>query len=107
MIYLARSMGASPLQTFCRFRLPQALPNILAGIKMASVLAVIGAVVAEFVGADSGLGYVILAASSNFDVTRQFSAILLLSALGMGFFWSIEWLERLLTPWHSSSREDT
>jgi len=104
MILLARSIGASPLQTFCCFRLPQALPNVFAGIKMASVLAVIGAVVAEFVGADSGLGYVILTASSTFDVTRQFSAILLLSALGMGFFWSIEWLERLLIPWHRSGR---
>jgi len=105
MIYLAQSMGASHAQIFWRFRLPQALPSILAGVKMASVLAVIGAVVAEFVGADSGLGYVILSASSNFDVTRQFSAILLLSVLGMLFFWATEIAERRAIPWHVSNRE--
>ncbi len=105
MIYLAQSMGASSWQMFWRFRLPQALPSIFAGIKMASVLAVIGAVVAEFVGADSGLGYVILSASSNFDITRQFSAIVLLSVLGMLFFWLTELAERRFLPWHVSTRD--
>lgn len=107
MIWLAQSMGASRLQIFWKFRLPQALPSILAGIKMASVLAVIGAVVAEFVGADSGLGYVILSASSNFDITRQFSAIVILSGLGMLFFWIVELAERLSIPWHVSTRQET
>jgi NitT/TauT family transport system permease protein len=104
MIHLARSMGASPSQIFWRFRLPQALPSLLAGVKMASVLAVIGAVVAEFVGADSGLGYVIVSASSDFNVTRQFSAIVLLSALGMLFFWVTEIIEHKAIPWHISNR---
>lgn len=107
MIYLARSMGATPAQVFWRFRLPQALPNIMAGVKMAAVLAVIGAVVAEFVGADSGLGYVILSASSNFDITRQFSAIILLTLLGMLFFWATELAERAAIPWHVSNRSDS
>jgi ABC-type nitrate/sulfonate/bicarbonate transport system permease component len=106
MIYLAQSMGATRMQIFWHFRLPQAVPSLLAGIKMAAVLAVIGAVVAEFVGADSGLGYVILSASSNFDITRQFSAILLLSALGMFFFWITELAERRVIPWHISVRSE-
>jgi NitT/TauT family transport system permease protein len=106
MIYLAQSMGASLWQVFWRFCLPQALPSVLAGMKMAAVLAVIGAVVAEFVGADAGLGYVILAASSNFDITRQFAAIVLLSALGMVFYWIIELVERRLIPWHVSQRTE-
>jgi NitT/TauT family transport system permease protein len=105
MIYLARSMGASPLQMFWKFRLPQALPSIMAGVKMAAVLAVIGAVVAEFVGSDSGLGHVILSASSNFDITRQFSAIILLTLLGMLFFWATEVIEFFAVPWHVSKRE--
>ena len=71
---------------------------------MAAVLAVIGAVVAEFVGSDKGLGYVILVASSNFNITRQFSAIFLLSLLGMIFFWAIELIERRIIPWHVSVR---
>jgi NitT/TauT family transport system permease protein len=106
MIYLAHSMGATLWQIFWRFCLPQALPSVLAGMKMAAVLAVIGAVVAEFVGADAGLGYVILAASSNFDITRQFAAIVLLSALGMAFYWVIELIERRLIPWHVSQRTE-
>jgi NitT/TauT family transport system permease protein len=104
MIHLARSMGASNAQVFWRFRLPQALPSLMAGIKMASVLAVIGAVVAEFVGSDSGLGYLVVSAASDFNVTRQFAAILLLSALGMAFFWVTELAERYLLPWHVSNR---
>jgi NitT/TauT family transport system permease protein len=106
MIYLAHSMGASLWQIFWRFCLPQALPSILAGLKMAAVLAVIGAVVGEFVGADAGLGYIILTASSNFDITRQFSALILLSALGMIFFWLIEIIERNVIPWHVSVRTE-
>jgi NitT/TauT family transport system permease protein len=104
MLHLARSMGASPAQIFWRFRLPQALPNIFAGMKLATVLAVIGAVVAEFVGADSGLGYLIMIAGANFDIARQFAAIVVLSVVGMGFFWLAGWLERICLPWHVSIR---
>ncbi|HEY0120822.1 MAG TPA: ABC transporter permease [Rhizobium sp.] len=106
MIYLAQSMGANLNQIFWRFCLPQALPSMLAGMKMAAVLAVIGAVVSEFVGSDAGLGYVILAASSSFDIVRQFSAIVLLSVLGLIFFYLIERLERMVIPWHISLREE-
>jgi ABC-type nitrate/sulfonate/bicarbonate transport system permease component len=104
MLHLARSMGASPTQIFWRFRLPQALPNVFAGMKLATVLAVIGAVVAEFVGADSGLGYLIMVAGADFKIDRQFSAILVLSVLGMLLFWVAGWIERLVLPWHISVR---
>lgn len=104
MLHLARSMGASPAQIFWRFRLPQALPSIFAGMKLATVLAVIGAVVAEFVGADSGLGYLIMVAGANFDIARQFSAIVVLSLIGMIFFWIATWAERVCLPWHVSIR---
>jgi len=104
MLHLARSMGASPTQIFWRFRLPQALPNIFAGMKLATVLAVIGAVVAEFVGADSGLGYLIMIAGANFQIARQFSAIVVLSVVGMIFFWLAGRIERICLPWHVSIR---
>jgi NitT/TauT family transport system permease protein len=106
MLHLARSMGASPGQIFCRFRLPNALPSVFAGMKVATVLAVIGAVVAEFVGADSGLGYLIMVAGSDFKIEQQFSAILVLSLIGMLFFWLADLVERLLLPWHVSMRAD-
>lgn len=104
MLHLARSMGSSPMQIFFRFRLPQALPNIFAGMKLAVVLAVIGAIVAEFVGADAGLGYLIIVAGSSFDIPRQFAAIVVLSAIGMAFFWLAAWVERKSLPWHVSIR---
>jgi NitT/TauT family transport system permease protein len=107
MLYLARSMGASGTQVFWLFRMPNALPNIFAGLKIASVLSVIGAVVAEFVGADSGLGYAMMVATSDLNIARQFGAILLLSVIGVIFFWFISYVERLLIPWHSSVRTET
>lgn len=103
MLYLAQSMGATPWQTFWKFRLPQALPYIFAGLKLATVLAVIGAVVAEFIGADRGLGYVIVVAGSSFDIARQFAAIIVISAIGMVFFAIIELLERLVVPWKNTA----
>ncbi len=104
MLHLASSMGASPLQVFWRFRLPQALPSIFAGLKLASVLAVVGAVVAEFVGARAGLGYIIMMAGSNFRMDQQFAAIVLLSAMGMILFWIINLIEARVLPWHVSVR---
>jgi NitT/TauT family transport system permease protein len=104
MLHLARSMGASPIQVFWRFRLPQAMPSIFAGMKLAIVFSVIGAVVAEFVGAGSGLGYLIMIAGADFKIDRQFSAILVLSVLGMLLFWLAGWVERRVLPWHISVR---
>jgi NitT/TauT family transport system permease protein len=103
MLYLAKSMGATPWQTFWRFRLPQALPNMFAGFKLATVMAVIGAIIAEFVGSDVGLGYVIQVAGSSFNITRQFAAIVMITLIGMIFFIIMEWLEKTVVPWKSSS----
>jgi ABC-type nitrate/sulfonate/bicarbonate transport system permease component len=106
MLDLARSMGSSPAQIFWQFQLPNALPSIFAGMKVASTLAIIGAIVAEFVGADSGLGYIMIVAISNLDAAREFSAIIFLSAIGITFFAAIEYVERLCIPWHISVRRD-
>ena len=107
MLYLARSMGANAMQVFWRFRLPNALPSIFAGLKVATVLSVIGAVVAEFVGSDNGLGYAMMMATSDLNMARQFSAIIVLSLIGVVFFWLIGLVERLMLPWHISVRNET
>jgi NitT/TauT family transport system permease protein len=63
---------------------------------------VIGAMVGEFIGADKGLGYVILVAGSTFDIARQFAAIIMISAIGMIFFAIIERVERVAIPWRAN-----
>lgn len=105
MIDLARSMGASSRNLFWKIRFPYALPNIFAGLKVASALAVIGAVVGEWVGADSGLGYLVLIAGGHLDTVVLFGAILLLIVLGIVSFVSVELVERLTIPWHVSVRK--
>jgi len=100
MIHLARSMGASQLLTFLKIRLPNALPNIFGGMKVAITLAVVGAVVGEFVGADKGLGYVVVLANGALNTRLLFAAIVLLSLLGIVLFAAVQLLERVLLPPH-------
>lgn len=107
MIYLSRSMGASGWQTFWKFRLPQALPSIFAGLKLATALSVIGAIVAEFIGADKGLGYLILIAGANFDIARQFASVVVISLIGVVFFAVLERIERIAIPWKASTASPT
>jgi NitT/TauT family transport system permease protein len=82
LIDLSRSYRASAFKTFVKVRLPMALPFFFAGAKVAITLSVIGAVVAEFVGSDKGLGYVILSATSYWKTELAFSAMLILSLNG-------------------------
>lgn len=104
MIDLARSMGATRLQIFTRFRLPTSLPYLFSGLKVASTLAVVGAVVGEFVGADKGLGYLLLVANSNLLTALMFAAIFALTAQGLILFYIIQVLEKWLIPWHITVR---
>lgn len=103
-IHLGRSMGMGSLGMFFRIALPYALPSIMGGLKVAIALAVVGAIVAEFTGADRGLGYVLQASVGLLDTRSTFAALVLLVGLGVGLFAIVAWLERLATPWHSSQR---
>jgi NitT/TauT family transport system permease protein len=104
VIWLARSMGASNWDTFYRMRVPAAMPHIFAGLKVASTLAVVGAVVGEFVGSDAGLGYQLIVANGLVDVEMSFAVILVLSVIGIALFAVVQVLERLMLPWHISQR---
>ncbi len=104
MIDLARSMGATRMQIFTQFRLPTSLPYLFSGLKVAATLAVAGAVVGEFVGADKGLGYLLLVTNSNMQTALMFATIVALTIIGLVFFYVIELLESLLIPWHVSQR---
>lgn len=104
MLDLARSMGASRTQIFTRFRLPTSLPYLFSGLKVAATLAIAGAVVGEFVGADKGLGYLLLVTNSNMETSLMFATLVALTFIGLVFFYLVECLEALLIPWHVTHR---
>ena len=104
MVQLARSMGAPPYRIFLRLRLPNALPSVFAGLKVASTLAVVGALTGEFIGSDRGLGYVLVQSSAQLNTPLLFATLVTLSLLAMAFFFLVEGVERLLIPWHVSQR---
>lgn len=104
LIQLARSMGASSSRIFLKLRLPGALPSMFGGLKVASALAVVGALTGEYIASDSGLGYILLSASGEMNTALLFGVLIVLSVLAMIFFYAIELLEKLLIPWHVSQR---
>ncbi len=104
MIDLARSMGASNFQIFTRFRLPTSLPYMFSGLKVGATLAVVGAVVGEFVGADKGLGYMLLVTNSNLQTALMFGVIVALTIQGLLLFYIVQFLENILIPWHITVR---
>lgn len=103
-LYLARSMGAGPFTTLFRFRIPQALPNIFGGVKIATTVSVIGAVIAEFMGGQAGLGYVLQTANSHMNPSLMFASIVYLTVIGMLLYLVVNIVERLALPWHVSRR---
>lgn len=99
---LGRSLEASRWQTFLKFRIPTALPALFGGMKIAVTLAVIGAVIGEFVGGNSGLGYLIIVANQELNAPLAFAAIILLSLVGIILYGLVEFAERVLIPWNAS-----
>nr|WP_157188292.1 ABC transporter permease [Nitratireductor pacificus] len=93
LVNLVRSMGANELQTFFKVRLPAALPSIFGGFKVAISLAVIGAVIGEYVAAERGLGYLQLQANSLFDTTLNFATVVTISGLGVLLYFALDLIE--------------
>jgi NitT/TauT family transport system permease protein len=106
LLHLVRSMGASQLKTFWKVRFPTALPSIFAGLKVGVTLAVVGAIVGEFIQADRGLGYTLLQANAMINTKLSFAIVFLLSAVGIVLFMIVDWMERLAIPWHVSRRSE-
>ena len=104
MIDLVRSMGGSELVVLRKVRIPAALPQMFSGFKIAITAAVIGAIVAEFVGSDTGLGFVLVTSTATMDGPLVWSALLILIAMGVLLFAATAQVERLAIPWHVSMR---
>lgn len=105
MINLMRSLGANGWQIFTRVRFPAALPFIFAGVKNAAAISAIGAIVGEWVGANEGLGPVMIAANAGFKTATVFAAILYLGVMAIGLFLLVGLAERWAMPWHFLTRE--
>ncbi|QFG21344.1 ABC transporter permease [Actinomadura sp. WMMB 499] len=104
LVRLGRSMGASRWRLFRLVRLPTALPSVLAGLKVASTLAVIGVVVGEFIVGGAGLGYLTISASGNQNVPLLFACVICLAVLGVAVFAVLDLLERVLLRRHAVAR---
>lgn len=105
-IMLFRSMGASRWQTLRKLKLPAALPFIFAGLKTASVFAVVGAVVGEYLGGGGGLGELVRLSSQQLRIDRVFALIFYLSLVGLALFAVVGWIERKVVFWHRPDPTD-
>ncbi|WP_317156377.1 ABC transporter permease [[Mycobacterium] appelbergii] len=101
-LYLTRSMGATIWQTFRFLRFPSALPVIFSGLKTSATIAATAAIVAEFVGANRGLGYLLLQGTANLDITLVFAILLVLTVIGLALNYIVEFVEWIMTPWQRS-----
>lgn len=106
MLDLGRALRGSTLKIMVKIRFPHALPSLFGGMKVAISLALIGAIVGEFVAAKRGLGYLIMVSQGQYDTTTMFGAIVILALLGIALFFIIDALERLALPWHASRRRE-
>src|SRR5438874_1513763 len=104
-VNLMRSLAASDSQIFWMLRLPNALPFVMAGLDVAMIFALIGAIVAEFVGARAGLGMLIQSMNFNMDVSGQFSVLLILSIVGLLLNRCILLIRRRVLFWDPSEKE--
>jgi putative hydroxymethylpyrimidine transport system permease protein len=99
LIKLMATFDAGRRQTFWRVEMPSALPGFFTGAKLAAVLSVIGAVLAEQAGASSGLGYLLLVTVSNLETAEAFATVFVLSALAILLFALLTVVERRTLPW--------
>lgn len=106
LLEVFRSVDASERQVFFKLRLPYAVPYIFAGLRIATTLSVLGAIVAEWLAASNGIGYLLLSGSFNFNTARSFAAIIVLAVIGMSFFGLMSIAERRFS-WRRAGGEVT
>jgi len=99
LLQYMKSLGAGWWETFVKISLPWSMPYVFAAFRISITLAVVGAVVGEFVSSDTGLGYVISYANISLDTDIMFAGIFVLSALGVALFLVVVLIERLFLSW--------
>ncbi|MEO7349531.1 MAG: ABC transporter permease [Terrimesophilobacter sp.] len=104
LLEMMHSVSANGWQKFRMIYVPASLPSIFAGLEVGMSLAVVGAIVGEFVGARAGLGYQILMANSRLSTDEVFAAMILISALGMIFYFGVRALGRVMVGSRANNR---
>jgi NitT/TauT family transport system permease protein len=104
-IYLARSLGAGKIEIFRKFRFPQALPDIFAGLKLGATRAVGAALIAEFMTPGPGLGRIILLGASELHPELALACVGYMVVIGLTLFFIVTKAEQLTTPWHQTTRD--
>jgi len=102
---LAHTMGGSRVHVLRHIRIPAALPALSSGIRVATAVAPIGAVVGEWVGSSAGLGYFMLQANARLQVDTMFAALLLLALMAVTLYFSVDMALRLALPWQAEDTE--
>jgi NitT/TauT family transport system permease protein len=102
---LFQTLGASQAQEFRKLRIPYCLPYLFSALKISSSLAIVGAIVGEFVGATQGLGYLIMISSAHLETATLFAAIAAAALAGITLFYVIGWSEERVIFWHSGTME--
>src|SRR6202030_2274827 len=100
---LFQTLGATRLQEFRKLRIPYCLPYLFSALKISSSLAIVGAIVGEFVGATQGLGYLIMVSSAHLETATLFAAIAAAALAGIAMFYVIGWTEERVIFWHSGN----
>jgi NitT/TauT family transport system permease protein len=91
---LFRMLRANRWQTLWRLKIPSGLPSIMAGLRVAVVLAWVGAVVGEFIGSSKGLGALIIAAQGSMDTPLMFAVLVVITVLGISSYWTVQTIEQ-------------
>lgn len=104
-IELGKTMNASPLRQLLYIRIPAALPSFASGLRIAAAIAPIGAVVGEWVGASSGLGFLMQNANNRFQTDLMFAALFLLSLMTICLWGAVTIATTKLIPWAEDTRE--
>jgi NitT/TauT family transport system permease protein len=102
---LFQTLGASRAQEFRKLRIPYCLPYLFSALKISSSLAIVGAIVGEFVGATQGLGYLIMISSAHLETATLFAAIAAAALAGITLFYVIGWTEQRVIFWHNGNME--
>jgi NitT/TauT family transport system permease protein len=97
-----RSLNATRWQTFRHLEMKSTLPYVLAGMEVGIVLAIIGAIVGEYLGGSEGLGYMLVRTLNDLNASAMFATTILLSLIGLLLYFAVNALKRFLIPWHES-----